>query len=158
MAASELPSIIHAFCLLFVIHAFCLLCVLSVICHPMPFFGHLSSIHFACHLSSIHFVRHLSSMHFFRRLSSIHFVCVLPSWFMTGSLLYVFCSELHVSSVDTKLSITIAKNVSKTIQLFCVKSEQLVSLCPFFHSSDFSQPHRHSTDSCHFLQSTKHIA
>ncbi|KAK7101689.1 conserved oligomeric Golgi complex subunit 5-like isoform X2 [Littorina saxatilis] len=35
-------------------------------------------------------------------------------------------SELNVSSVDTKLSITIAKNVSKTIQLFCVKSEQLL--------------------------------
>lgn len=35
-------------------------------------------------------------------------------------------SELNVSSVDTKLSITIAKNVAKTVKLFCVKSEQLV--------------------------------
>jgi hypothetical protein len=38
-------------------------------------------------------------------------------------------SELHVASVDTKLSVTIAKNVAKTIQLFAVKSEQLVSYC-----------------------------
>lgn len=44
--------------------------------------------------------------------------------------LYVSClcfSELNVASVDTKLSITVAKNVSKTVQLFNVKSEQLVS-------------------------------
>ena len=38
----------------------------------------------------------------------------------------VVFSELNVASVDTKLSITIAKNVAKTIQLFNVKSEQLV--------------------------------
>jgi hypothetical protein len=46
----------------------------------------------------------------------------------------VFCgcfSELHVASVDTKLSVTIAKNVAKTVQLFAVKSEQLVHFCSF---------------------------
>ena len=37
------------------------------------------------------------------------------------------CSELNVASVDVKLCITVAKNVAKTIQLFSVKSEQLVS-------------------------------
>ncbi|XP_059152670.1 conserved oligomeric Golgi complex subunit 5-like [Physella acuta] len=36
-------------------------------------------------------------------------------------------SELNVSSVDTKLSVTVAKNVSKTVKLFAVKSEQLLS-------------------------------
>ena len=39
-----------------------------------------------------------------------------------------FSSELNVASVDSKLSVTVARNVSKTIKLFCVKSEQLVSL------------------------------
>ena len=37
-------------------------------------------------------------------------------------------SELSVASVDTQLSVTVARNVAKTIQLYCVKSEQLVSL------------------------------
>lgn len=37
-----------------------------------------------------------------------------------------FCSELNVASIDVGLSITVAKNVAKTLQLFCVKSEQLV--------------------------------
>ncbi|KAL5014542.1 hypothetical protein ScPMuIL_008812 [Solemya velum] len=36
-------------------------------------------------------------------------------------------SELNVASVDGKLSITVARNVAKTIQLFCVRSEQLLS-------------------------------
>ena len=36
-------------------------------------------------------------------------------------------SELNVASVDTKLCVTVAKNVSKTVKMFCVKSEQLVS-------------------------------
>ncbi|XP_055958266.1 conserved oligomeric Golgi complex subunit 5 [Patella vulgata] len=36
-------------------------------------------------------------------------------------------SELNVSAVDNKLSITVAKNVANTIKLFCVKSEQLLS-------------------------------
>ncbi|XP_048741093.2 conserved oligomeric Golgi complex subunit 5-like isoform X2 [Ostrea edulis] len=35
-------------------------------------------------------------------------------------------SELNVASVDAKLCITVAKNVAKTIQLFAVKSEQLL--------------------------------
>ncbi|KAH9496319.1 Conserved oligomeric Golgi complex subunit [Bulinus truncatus] len=36
-------------------------------------------------------------------------------------------SELNVSSGDNKLNITVAKNVAKTVKLFCVKSEQLLS-------------------------------
>ncbi|ESO82323.1 hypothetical protein LOTGIDRAFT_198052 [Lottia gigantea] len=36
-------------------------------------------------------------------------------------------SELNVSTVDNKLSITVAKNVANTIKLFCVKSEQLLA-------------------------------
>ncbi|XP_041349093.1 conserved oligomeric Golgi complex subunit 5-like [Gigantopelta aegis] len=36
-------------------------------------------------------------------------------------------SELNVANVDSKLSITVAKNVAKTIKLFCVKSEQLLT-------------------------------
>ncbi|CAL1534536.1 unnamed protein product [Lymnaea stagnalis] len=36
-------------------------------------------------------------------------------------------SELNVSSGDTKLSTAVARNVAKTINLFCVKSEQLLS-------------------------------
>lgn len=36
------------------------------------------------------------------------------------------CSELNVASVDPNLSLAVAKNAAKTVQLFCVKSEQLV--------------------------------
>ncbi|XP_071153138.1 conserved oligomeric Golgi complex subunit 5-like isoform X1 [Mytilus edulis] len=43
------------------------------------------------------------------------------------SIIKTISSELNVASVDTKLSITIAKNVAKTVQLFNVKSEQLLS-------------------------------
>lgn len=41
------------------------------------------------------------------------------------------CSELNVASVDPNLSLAVAKNAAKTIQLYCVKSEQLVctALC-----------------------------
>ena len=35
-------------------------------------------------------------------------------------------SELNVASVDKKLCVTVAKNVAKTVKMFCVKSEQLV--------------------------------
>lgn len=44
--------------------------------------------------------------------------------FSSGSSYF---SELNVASVDQNLSIAVAKNASKTVQLFCVKSEQLVS-------------------------------
>ncbi|XP_074644447.1 conserved oligomeric Golgi complex subunit 5-like [Tubulanus polymorphus] len=37
-------------------------------------------------------------------------------------------SELYVGNVDTGLSITVAKNVAKTIQLYAVKCEQLLCL------------------------------
>lgn len=45
------------------------------------------------------------------------------------------CSELNVASVDPNLSLAVAKNAAKTIQLYCVKSEQLVctALCVFFN-------------------------
>jgi len=40
--------------------------------------------------------------------------------------IYIYFSELNVASVDSRLCATVAKNIAKTIQLFCVKSEQLV--------------------------------
>lgn len=42
------------------------------------------------------------------------------------SIVKTISSELNVASVDSKLSLTVARNVSKTIKLFCVKSEQLL--------------------------------
>lgn len=36
------------------------------------------------------------------------------------------CSELNVSLVDPGLTIAVTKNIAKTVQLFCVKSEHLV--------------------------------
>lgn len=36
------------------------------------------------------------------------------------------CSELNVSLVDPGLTVAVAKNIAKTVQLFCVKSEHLV--------------------------------
>ncbi|KAL8566375.1 hypothetical protein ACOMHN_049333 [Nucella lapillus] len=52
--------------------------------------------------------------------------CDPPTSEEVDNIVKTISSELHVSSVDMKLSITIAKNVAKTIQLFCVKSEQLL--------------------------------
>ena len=46
-----------------------------------------------------------------------------------AGIVKTIASELNVASVDTQLSVTVAKNVAKTIQLFCVKSEQLVRPC-----------------------------
>ncbi|KAK6993674.1 conserved oligomeric Golgi complex subunit 5 [Biomphalaria glabrata] len=43
------------------------------------------------------------------------------------NIVKTIASELNVSSGDTKLSVTVAKNVAKTVKLFCVKSEQLLS-------------------------------
>ena len=40
-------------------------------------------------------------------------------------------SELSVASVDDGLTITVAKNVAKTIHLFTAKCEQLVSFIVF---------------------------
>ncbi|XP_052679211.1 conserved oligomeric Golgi complex subunit 5-like isoform X3 [Crassostrea angulata] len=42
------------------------------------------------------------------------------------TIVKTIASELNVASVDTQLCITVAKNVAKTIQLFSVKSEQLL--------------------------------
>ncbi|XP_076469307.1 conserved oligomeric Golgi complex subunit 5-like [Babylonia areolata] len=52
--------------------------------------------------------------------------CDPPTPEEVENIVKTISSELNVSSVDMKLSITIAKNVAKTIQLFCVKSEQLL--------------------------------
>ena len=42
---------------------------------------------------------------------------------------YLFCcSEIGVACVDESLEVTVARNVAKTIQLFAVKSEQMVNL------------------------------
>ena len=41
--------------------------------------------------------------------------------------LFIF-SELNVAIVDTSLCVTVSRNVAKTVQLFAVKSEQLVSV------------------------------
>ncbi|XP_027899345.1 conserved oligomeric Golgi complex subunit 5 isoform X2 [Xiphophorus couchianus] len=42
------------------------------------------------------------------------------------SIIKTISSELNVASVDPNLSLAVAKNAAKTIQLFCVKSEQLL--------------------------------
>ncbi|KAL4226453.1 Conserved oligomeric Golgi complex subunit [Mactra antiquata] len=42
------------------------------------------------------------------------------------SIVKTISSELNVASVDKKLCVTVAKNVAKTVKMFCVKSEQLV--------------------------------
>jgi hypothetical protein len=45
---------------------------------------------------------------------------------------FVFSSELNVAAVDANLTLAVSKNVAKTIQLYAVKSEQLVSGVPLF--------------------------
>lgn len=40
---------------------------------------------------------------------------------------FFFSSELNVAAVDANLTLAVSKNVAKTIQLYGVKSEQLVS-------------------------------
>ncbi|KAJ8301246.1 hypothetical protein KUTeg_020233 [Tegillarca granosa] len=50
-----------------------------------------------------------------------------PTTQEVDSIVKTISSELNVASVDVQLCITVAKNISKTVQLFCVKSEQLLS-------------------------------
>uniref|UniRef100_A0A3Q2ZCK3 Conserved oligomeric Golgi complex subunit 5 n=1 Tax=Hippocampus comes TaxID=109280 RepID=A0A3Q2ZCK3_HIPCM len=50
------------------------------------------------------------------------------------SIIKTISSELNVASMDSDLALAVAKNAAKTVQLFCVKSEQL--LCT---QSDASQ-------------------
>ncbi|GFO07452.1 conserved oligomeric Golgi complex subunit 5 [Plakobranchus ocellatus] len=50
-----------------------------------------------------------------------------PTQEEVDNIVKTISSELNVSSVDQKLSITVARNVAKTVKLFCVKSEQLLS-------------------------------
>lgn len=81
------------------------------------------------------------------------------------SCLFVY-SELNVASVDPNLSLAVAKNAAKTVQLFCVKSEQLVCtamsvcFCCHFYFYVLNKPcsttkirtHVDSTANCHMLQ------
>ncbi|NWH64373.1 COG5 protein, partial [Geococcyx californianus] len=50
-----------------------------------------------------------------------------PSSDELDSIIKTIASELNVAAVDPDLSLAVAKNVAKTIQLYSVKSEQLVS-------------------------------
>ncbi|KAJ7329585.1 hypothetical protein JRQ81_015759 [Phrynocephalus forsythii] len=50
-----------------------------------------------------------------------------PSSDELESIIKTIGSELNVASVDSNLSLAVSKNVAKTIQLFGVKSEQLLS-------------------------------
>ncbi|RXN00849.1 Conserved oligomeric Golgi complex subunit 5 [Acipenser ruthenus] len=50
-----------------------------------------------------------------------------PSSDELESIIKTISSERNVAAVDPNLSLAVAKNSAKTIQLFCVKSEQLLS-------------------------------
>uniref|UniRef100_A0A803WCP3 Conserved oligomeric Golgi complex subunit 5 n=1 Tax=Ficedula albicollis TaxID=59894 RepID=A0A803WCP3_FICAL len=50
-----------------------------------------------------------------------------PSSDELDSIIKTIASELNVAAVDPELSLAVAKNVAKTIQLYGVKSEQLLS-------------------------------
>uniref|UniRef100_A0A663EMQ3 Conserved oligomeric Golgi complex subunit 5 n=1 Tax=Aquila chrysaetos chrysaetos TaxID=223781 RepID=A0A663EMQ3_AQUCH len=50
-----------------------------------------------------------------------------PSSDELDSIIKTIASELNVAAVDPDLSLAVAKNVAKTIQLYSVKSEQLLS-------------------------------
>ncbi|AWO97872.1 Hypothetical protein SMAX5B_005492 [Scophthalmus maximus] len=49
-----------------------------------------------------------------------------PSSDEMDSIIKTISSELNVALVDPDLSLAVAKNAAKTVQLFCVKSEQLL--------------------------------
>ncbi|KAJ8387684.1 hypothetical protein AAFF_G00151150 [Aldrovandia affinis] len=49
-----------------------------------------------------------------------------PSTDELESIIKTIASELNVAAVDPILTLAVAKNAAKTIQLFCVKSEQLL--------------------------------
>ncbi|XP_034019786.1 conserved oligomeric Golgi complex subunit 5 [Thalassophryne amazonica] len=51
-----------------------------------------------------------------------------PSNDELDSIIKTISSELNVASVDPNLSLAVAKNAAKTVQLFCVKSEQLLCM------------------------------
>ncbi|KAJ0012378.1 hypothetical protein NQD34_016712 [Periophthalmus magnuspinnatus] len=53
-----------------------------------------------------------------------------PSTEEPDSIVRTISSELSVASVDPQLSLSVAKNAAKTVQLFCVKSEQLLHTGP----------------------------
>ena len=60
--------------------------------------------------------------------------------------LFVY-SELNVASVDPNLTLAVSKNAVKTVQLFCVKSEQLVGQS----ASDTGSSWVHNTMTCVFI-------
>eukprot|EP00066_Takifugu_rubripes_P022163 XP_011611429.1 PREDICTED: conserved oligomeric Golgi complex subunit 5 [Takifugu rubripes] len=49
-----------------------------------------------------------------------------PSSDELDAIIKTISSELNVASVDPNLTLAVAKNTAKTVQLFCVKSEQLL--------------------------------
>ncbi|XP_075868389.1 conserved oligomeric Golgi complex subunit 5 [Nelusetta ayraudi] len=49
-----------------------------------------------------------------------------PSSDELDSIIKTISRQLNVASVDPNLSVAVAKNAAKTVQLFCVKSEQLL--------------------------------
>ncbi|XP_072310768.1 conserved oligomeric Golgi complex subunit 5 [Eucyclogobius newberryi] len=53
-----------------------------------------------------------------------------PSSEELDSIVRTISSELGVASVDPQLALSVAKNAAKTVQLFCVKSEQLLYTGP----------------------------
>ncbi|XP_029318165.1 conserved oligomeric Golgi complex subunit 5 [Cottoperca gobio] len=61
-----------------------------------------------------------------------------PSNDELDSIIKTISSELNVASVDPNLSLAVSKNAAKTVQLFCVKSEQL--LCTQGESSQVIGP------------------
>ena len=46
-------------------------------------------------------------------------------------LIFVTFSELNVANVDASLSVSVSRNVEKTIQLYTAKSEQLVGIAGY---------------------------
>lgn len=53
-----------------------------------------------------------------------------PSTEELDSICRTISSELSVAAVDPQLALSVAKNAAKTVQLFCVKSEQLLYTGP----------------------------
>ena len=68
--------------------------------------------------------------------------CISSSRYSPDSRYFFRCSEISVSGVDPRLSAAVARNVAKTLQLFAVKSEQLVSVVFFLMPSNFSRRRR----------------
>nr|CAD7434700.1 unnamed protein product [Timema monikensis] len=64
-----------------------------------------------------------------RLLDPVHLMFsgeTVPSHEEVDSLIRTITSELSVSLVDVSLSRTVARNISKTVRLFCLKCEQMI--------------------------------